>query len=455
MTDREIFCQRALTPDGWLAPAHIHLDEDGFIRKVSALEGAAATRPLAGPILPGMPNLHSHAFQRQMAGLTESGCAQADNFWAWREVMYRLADRVTPEQLRSIAAWLQVEMLESGFTSCAEFHYIHHQPGGQAYEKPAEMCSSLVDAADATGMALTLLPVLYCRSGFSSGSVTQRQRRFFNSPESYLALVLACKQLIANRPLHRVGVAPHSLRAASGEQIQQVLGATETAGLPIHIHIAEQPAEVEECQALLGARPVEWLLQNFPVDSRWCLVHATHLDANEMNHAAGSGAVAGLCPTTEADLGDGFFAAESWIAAGGQFGIGSDSNLRVSVAEELRLLEFGCRLRTTRRNVLADEGMSCGRSLYQRAARGGAMALGQAVGRIEAGYRADLVELDSNHPLLAGRCGDEMVDTWLFAGGASMVRSVWVGGSLCVAEGKHLNRDALEGPFRRTMKDLL
>ncbi len=458
MIEREILCSSALTPGGWIAPARILLDQEGKIEEVSGLTGAEAAQPLAGAVLPGMPNLHSHAFQRQMAGLTETpGPAVSqftDTFWTWREAMYRLAERVTPRQLQSISAGLQAEMLEAGFTSCAEFHYLHHQPGGQPYDDPAEMSRALLQAADSSGIALTLLPVLYCRSGFAADRVMDRQRRFSNAPEAFIRLVAACTDLLKDHPLHRLGIAPHSLRAVSGQQLREVLMAPEHQRLPVHIHVAEQPAEVEECQSVLGARPVEWLLHNFPVGKRWCLVHATHLNATELLEAAASQAVAGLCPTTEADLGDGFFAAESWIAASGRYGIGSDSNLRVSVCDELRLLEFGCRLRNLARNVLADEGISCGRSLYQRALAGGAAATGQPVGRIEPGYRADLVELDMNHALLADRCNDSIVDTWLFAGGSSMVRSVWVGGRKLVADGRHVNKDCIDGPFRQAMKEL-
>jgi len=254
--------------------------------------------------------------------------------------------------------------------------------------------------------------------------------------------------------LHQLGIAPHSLLAVSAGQLREVLDAAEIEHLPVHIHIAEQVAEVEDCQSALGARPVEWLLSNFKVDSRWCLVHATHLEAREISQAAASGAVAGLCPTTEADLGDGLFPAESWIEAGGSFGIGSDCNLRVSVAEELRLLEFGSRLRNLSRNVLTEEDLSCGRNLYQRAACGGAAAIAQNSGVIRPGCRADLVELDMDHPLLEGRSNDSIVDTWLFAGGSSMVRSVWVGGRLVVAAGRHVNKSHFEGPFRRAMREL-
>ena len=425
-----------------------------MISGISKLDEHAAKQSLHGPLLPGVSNLHSHAFQRQMAGLTESSRGKADHFWSWREAMYRVANRIDPDQFQAIAAWVQAEMLESGFTSCAEFHYLHHQPDGRPYDDRAEIINSLLAAADATGMSLTLLPVLYCRSGFGTHSVSEQQRRFFHTPETFLDLLDECERKISGLPRHRLGWAPHSLRAVSTGQLAVVLGHGDNSKRPIHIHVAEQTAEVDECVSIHGARPVQYLLDQFPVDSHWCLVHATHLEESELRAAAQSGAIAGLCPTTEADLGDGFFDARQWIASGGQFGIGSDSNLRVSASEELRMLEFGCRLRERRRNVLADEGKSCGRSLFERAVEGGATALAQPVGRIEAGFRADLVELDSRHALLADRGEDALLDSWIFAGGKDMVRSVWVAGNQLVADGRHHRKDELAVPFRRVMEEL-
>lgn len=454
MIDHEIPCRTVLTPGGWTGPAVIRIDQEGIIVSVSPLSGRSPAKTLAGPVLPGMPNLHSHAFQRQMAGLAEAGAGDQDNFWTWREAMYRLAGRVTPSQLRSIAAWLQVEMLESGFTSCAEFHYLHHQPGGQPYDNPAELSQSLFGACEDSGIAMTLLPVLYCRAGFSAPGVSDRQRRFFNSPDQYLDLLDACGKLIRPGSIHALGIAPHSLRAVSPDQLRAVLDAPGIGELPVHIHIAEQLAEVEQCLESLKARPVEWLLRNAPVGPRWCLVHATHMERGELGEAAATGAVAGLCPSTEADLGDGFFDAGAWMEAGGRFGIGSDSNLRVSASEELRLLEFGCRLRLQRRNVLAEAGMSCGRTLYHAAAMGGAAALGQNVGRIEPGARADLIELDDSHPLLEGREDDAVVDSWVFAGGREMVRAVWVAGQRQVAGGRHARREVIREAARKAMREL-
>jgi len=455
MKAREILCESVLTPTGWLDHARIRIDEAGFITGVTSLRDDESRSGLGGHVVPGMPNLHSHAFQRQMAGLTETGGGVADNFWTWREAMYGLAGRITPEALQAITALLQIEMLEAGYTSCAEFHYVHHQPGGERFDNLAEMSGALIEAADFSGMALTLLPVLYCRSGFASSAVSEQQKRFYNSPEQFVQLVSACSHMIQNRPLHRLGIAPHSLRAVAEDQLRMVLDAPEVRGFPVHIHIAEQTAEVEECRSVLGARPVNWLLDHFAIDRHWCLVHATHLERDELARAAASGAIAGLCPTTEADLADGFFAAEDWLENKGSFGIGSDSNVRVSVAEELRLLEFGCRLRTQRRNVLMSKGKSCGRTLYEAAALGGAQALGQPAGRIETGCRADLVELDARHPLLDGRSRDAVLDTWLFAGGSDLVRSVWVAGTRCVSDGRHELRDRIALAGRQAMRALL
>lgn len=455
MNSRHLYCRSALTPEGWLSNARVSIDASGIITEVAEAEPGQTSGQNEGHLLPGMPNLHSHAFQRQMAGLAETSGGKTDNFWAWREAMYRLANRINPRQLQAIAAWLQAEMLEAGYTSCAEFHYVHHQPGGQAYDDSSEMSKALLEAADASGISLTLLPVLYCRSGFAAQTVTDRQQRFFHHPEDFLRLLGALRARISEVSRHRLGWAPHSLRAVSRQQLDIVLNSSEAADLPVHIHVAEQPAEVTDCLEQLGARPVEYLLDQFPVGADWCLVHATHLSDSELQRAAASGATAGLCPSTEADLGDGFFPAEAWIGAEGKLGIGSDSNLRICVSEELRLLEFGCRLRTLGRNVISDEGRSCGRSLFQRAVHGGASAMAQKVGKIAPGYRADMVALNDAHPLLDGRKNDAILDSWIFAGGRGMIRSVWVAGERCVDNGRHVRKDALEVSFAQAAKELL
>ena len=400
-----------------------------------------------------MPNVHSHAFQRQMAGLAGGANDCQDSFWTWREAMYRLAGLISPDQYRDIAAWLQVEMLQAGYTSCGEFHYLHHQPGGQPYDDIAEMSLRLLNAAELSGMALTLLPTLYCRAGFDGAEVAGAQRRFFTRPERYLRVLDACRRNIAGSELHRLGLAPHSLRAVALDDLGEVLSA-DVGSACVHIHVAEQRLEVEESLARIGRRPLAALLDALPVDQRWCLVHATHLDPEETRRAAQSGAVAGLCPTTEADLGDGFFAIEEWLDAGGCFGIGSDSNLRLSVSEELRWLENGARLLSGRRNILARDGKQSGRFLYEQAARWGAQAISQPAGTLEAGRRADLVEIDATHPLLEGRDCDTALNSYVFAGDNSMIRSVWVGGQARIVDGRHAAGEGLLAAFRQRMKEL-
>lgn len=453
-TESSIYCKQLLTSDGWVGSAIIQLDDQGIIRQISAGGPGDATDCLTGHVIPGMPNLHSHAFQRQMAGVSYGFTHQPDSFWTWRNAMYHLADQITPEQMQSIAAWLQMEMLCAGYTSCAEFHYLHHQSGGVPYQDIAEMSARIVAAATSSGIALTLLPVLYCHSGFDNLEVNAHQRRFFNLPERFLDLYSACSKLLEGKSLHQLGLAPHSLRAVSGRQMDQVLQAVGDDAASIHIHIAEQPEEVIECLHHLGSRPLSWLLDHQEIDQHWCLIHATHADQSEIRRAAGSGAIAGLCPTTEADLGDGFFELESWLDAGGAFGIGSDSNLRLSVDEELRWLENEARLRSGRRNVLARDGLSCGRFLYEQAAKGGGVALGQPVGKIQAGFRADLVELDEQHPLLEGKIGDRVLDTFVFAAIPGMIRSVHVAGNRLVDRGRHARQEELEPAFRKAARNL-
>lgn len=455
MTDRAIFCHRLLTPDGWLRDCLIRVDLAGHILSIESGRAGDADVVLHGPVIPGMPNCHSHAFQRQMAGLAgRPGPAMSDSFWTWRDAMYRLANRLDPDAQQAIALWLYVEMLEAGFTSCAEFHYLHHGPDGRPFDTIDETAARLIAAASEAGLVLTLLPVLYCRAGFDQQTVRAEQRRFASTPEQFLGLFEASLDRLGDDPHHVVGLAFHSLRAVSRQQLEQVLGAEGGRAAAIHIHVAEQEAEVAECQAAYGARPVQWLLENLPVDNRWCLVHATHMERGEYDAAAASGAVAGLCPTTEADLGDGFFEAEYWLEREGLMAIGSDSNLRVSPSEELRLLESGLRLRTGRRNVLAREGQSCGRFLYESAAEGGRMALGQPVGRIAEGFRADLVELDGSHPMLAAVEDEDVLDRYVFAGDRSMVRTVFVAGRKTVNDGLHEARDAAAAGFVAVMEEL-
>jgi formimidoylglutamate deiminase len=454
LAETSIWCRRALLASGWRENVLLRIDDQGTIRSITEGPAGDGGMHLAGPVVPGMPNLHSHGFQRLMAGLTGARDQGTDSFWGWREAMYAIANRLTPRQLGDCTAWLYSEMLCAGYTACAEFHYLHHQPGGQAYGQRAEMSLRVLAAADEVGIGLTLLPVLYQTAGFGKQQAEAQQARFLNSLDEYFDLLDDCRQAVVQNPLHWLGVAPHSLRAVPAESLARLISGLPDAAMPVHIHIAEQPAEVEDSLQALGARPVQWLLDHAPVDGRWCLVHATHMDAEERRRAAASGAVAGLCPTTEADLGDGYFETGAWLQAGGRFGVGSDSNLRVSVSEELRLLEFSARLRSGQRNVLRSGDRQCGRFLYEHTALAGARALGQPVGQLAPGLRADLVELDAAHPMLAGRLDDDVLESLVFAGGRDMVRTVLVAGRVVVEEGRHLQSDRLRGRFLETVNSL-
>lgn len=450
-----IDCKRVLTAEGWRRDVRLRLEGDGLI---VALE--PGTEPIAAPgaarlstVLPGMPNVHSHGFQRLLAGLTGRRSAHGDSFWSWRQAMYAVAGRMDPERLETCLAGVYLAMLRGGFTSCAEFHYLHHATDGTPYGKRAEMGLRALEAAGDTGIGLTLLPVLYERSGFDASGVEARQRMFRNDPDAFMDLLADCRAAAAGDPRVRVGAAVHSLRAVRPESVLRLRDALP-ADCPLHIHVAEQPREVAESRERLGAPPLRWLLDKVGVDQRWCLVHATHAASDELEDAAAAGAVAGLCPSTEADLGDGVFDAPRWLGAAGRFGVGTDSNLCLSVADELRLLEWSQRLATGRRNVIAGARRSCGRRLYEDAAAGGGQALGQAVGRIAPGYRADLVELDDAHPLLDGLDGDALLDSFVFAGGADTIRSVWVAGRQLVTDGRHRDEERILPPFAALLREM-
>lgn len=441
---RRLFAPLALLPDGWHADVGLDLDASGSISAVTPGATPDGRERLDGPVLPGFPNLHSHAFQRAMAGLAEHRGEDADDdFWSWRRLMYGLAGALTPEEIQAIAAQLYVEMLEAGYTAVAEFHYLHHQPDGRPYDDLAELSERVIAASKEAGIGLTHLPVLYLSGGFGGKPPTDGQRRFLNPPDRFLRLIETLRSRHRNGVT--VGIAPHSLRAVPPEALAAVLDATAPA-LRVHIHIAEQTGEVDQCLAWSGQRPVEWLLAHAPVDSRWCLVHATHMTGEETRKAAASGAIAGLCPTTEANLGDGFFQAEDWLSAGGAFGIGSDSHISVSPIEELRWLEYGRRLVARRRNRLTSRAGA--RDLYLAALAGAAEACGRPIGRIATGARADLVILDREMPGLAEVPTDRLLDALLFAGNANPVKHVLVGGHWRVRDARHLDREAILGRYR-------
>ncbi|HLA69865.1 MAG TPA: formimidoylglutamate deiminase [Steroidobacteraceae bacterium] len=443
----------ALLPEGWVANVRIEIAE-GRIAAIDRNVAAAVGDERVAIALPGMCNVHSHGFQRGMAGLTEYRGPAADNFWSWRELMYRFVARMTPADIEAITAQAYLEMLEGGFTRVGEFHYVHHDPAGKPYADPAETAARVVAAAHETGIALTLLPVFYAHSGFGGAPPNEGQRRFINDLDGFARLLAACRKLLASRPDSVIGVAPHSLRAVAPDELAQVVAMAGPG--PVHIHAAEQTGEVEQCIAWSGARPVEWLLAHAPVDSRWCLIHSTHLDHDEAAGLARSGAVAGLCPITEANLGDGIFPATKYFDAGGAFGIGTDSNVSISVADELRQLEYSQRLRDRARNVVAGAGtLSTGRALFDGALRGGAQALGVRGAGIVSGAAADFFSLDTNSPALVSRAGDAALDSFIFAGGRACIEGVWRGGRRVVTHGRHHRREEIAARYRDVLARLL
>ncbi|MGR1217611.1 formimidoylglutamate deiminase [Metapseudomonas otitidis] len=445
--------ERALLPSGWARNVRFEVGASGLLEQVIPDAGSEGAERLHGPVLPGMPNLHSHAFQRAMAGLAEVAGNPNDSFWTWRELMYRLVGRLSPEQMEVIARQLYVEMLKAGYTAVAEFHYVHHDPAGRPYADPAELALCISRAARDSGIGLTLLPVLYSHAGFGGLPPNEGQRRFIHSTDSYLALQQRLREAL---PADQwLGLCFHSLRAVTPDQLATVLAA-EDGARPIHIHIAEQQKEVDDCLAWSGRRPLQWLYEHAPVDPRWCLVHATHAEADEVQAMARSGAVAGLCLTTEANLGDGIFPAVDFLAQGGRLGIGSDSHVSVSVVEELRWLEYGQRLRDQRRNRLyRPEQPQVGRTLFDAALAGGAQALGQPVGALAVGSRADWIVLDGTDPYLATAEGDALLNRWLFAGGDRQVRDVMVGGRWVVRNGHHPAEEATAWAFAEVLRTVL
>jgi formimidoylglutamate deiminase len=446
---------------GWHDRVVIEVDPSGTI---SALDTSGApdlqlgaTR-LAGPVIPGMPNLHSHAFQRAMAGLTETAGPKADSFWSWRELMYHFLEKIDPDQAEIVAAQLYAEMLEHGYTAIAEFHYLHHDPQGLPYADRAEMALRHCRAAHRVGMRMTMLPVLYAHSNFGGVAPLPGQRRFLNDIEGFARIVETLADALAGDPLQRLAVAAHSLRAVTPEQLDEVVVLARGLGsdTPLHLHAAEQRKEVDDCVAWSGLTPVRWLLENVEVSSQWCLVHSTHMDASETALLAASGAVAGLCPSTEGDLGDGFFRGVDYLGAGGSFGIGGDSHAAVDPFVELRLFEYTQRLLHQRRNLLARrQGESLGAALYEQACAGGARALGQPIGSIAVGARADLVVLDGDDPGLIERTGDALLDSAIFGPTRRPVRDVMVAGVWQVRDGVHRCRDELAAPYRAVVKQLL
>ena len=443
-----LFAETALLPDGWASNVRVEM-ADGRI--VAVTLGVVADAQKLGCLLPAPVNLHSHAFQRAMAGMTERRGPSPDSFWTWRTLMYRFLDYLSPDDVQAIAAFQQMETLEAGYAGVAEFHYLHHQPGGAPYDDMAEMSGRIVAAARDTGIGLTLLPVLYQQGGCDGRALTSGQLRFGNDMERFAKLWQGAVAHATGADMV-VGVAPHSLRAVSVQGLRAVVALAPKA--PVHLHIAEQVAEVAEVLAHLGARPVEWLLANTGVDARWCLIHATQMMSSETLGLAATGAVAGLCPITEANLGDGIFDGMRWLGAGGRFGVGSDSNVRISLTEELRSLEYSQRLAGKGRAMFATADKSTGRVLFEGAAQGGAQAAGRQSGGIRVGDWADMLALDMGAVDLEGRQGDDILDAFIFSGDDRLVVDVWSAGRHVVTGGRHLARERIEAGYRRVMVGL-
>lgn len=449
------FFSNILSGGKWHQNLLMTVDPSGMIIALTKGTAADADYSHSGYAVPGMANVHSHAFQRAMAGLAEISGDQADSFWSWRTVMYSFLGEINPDQLQAIASQLYVEMLKSGFTSVGEFHYLHNDTSGQAFSNRAEMCNRIVGAAIETGIGITLLPVLYQYSGFGAIAPTLQQNRFTQSLDQFVSLIEELQKQAIDVPGMNVGVAPHSLRAVDPKSLADLIGSIPE-DMPLHIHIAEQMQEVVDCQNWSGQRPVEWLNDNVDLSNRWCLIHATHLVPEEVASVAQSGAVVGLCPITEANLGDGLFPAVDFMGRGGKIALGSDSNILVSLAEECRLLEYGQRLNLQSRNLLGNTGASTGEQIFSQAVSGGHQALGRP-GKpgLEIGGRGSFVILDPAHPAIIGKPKRAVIDSWLFAGDNSVVKDVAIDGKLVVIDGHHLAEEAIKNRFGTVMTELV
>lgn len=454
-----IYAKQALLPTGWAKDVAIELKESGRIASVtpnfSNAAGSFSADHNAGVLLPAPVNVHSHSFQRAMAGLTERrGPDPKDSFWSWRELMYRFIGQLTPDDVQAIAAFVQMEMLEAGYASNVEFHYLHHQPSGLPYDNLSEMSDRIAAAAHSSGIGLTLLPVHYQFGGCDGRDLNGGQIRFGNAFDQFAKLhegaVLSVGKLCADAT---IGLAPHSLRAVNPADIPRLVHMAGTR--PIHLHLAEQRAEVDEVENAWGKRPVEWMLDNADLSQQWCMIHCTQMMPHETEALAKTGVIAGLCPITESNLGDGVFDALQWLRHGGRLAVGSDSNIRISLSEELRTLEYTQRLRDGSRAALATSNKSTARHLFDQILQGGAIAAGRDCGSLEPGRWADLISLDSTHVDLAGKTGDSLLDSFVFAGDNRMVKDVWSAGRHVVQDGRHVSRTSIEPPYRRTLLKLL
>ena len=452
MKQRKFHFVSALTSSGWKNDVVVAVGDTGIIESVEA--GVKGGTLIKGVAIPAVPNVHSHAHQRLMVGLAERAGPGTDSFWTWREAMYGFALKLSPDDLEAVAAQTYVEMLKAGFSCVGEFQYLHHQPDGNAYDEPAEMSLRCLSAAEQAGIAITMLPTLYNFSGFGGQAATAGQRRFVNNADRFLDIYGTLKGVCGASPLRRLGISPHSLRAVTPELLKTVLNGIETSAR-VHIHVAEQSKEVDDCVAWCGRRPVEFLLDRLDVSNHWCAIHATHMTEDETLKLAKSGAIAGLCPTTEANLGDGIFPAGHFLKQGGAIAIGSDSQITISPSEDLRMLEYSQRLRDRTRNALASgAGASTGRSLFDAVLKGGAACLDQPMGAIAVGKRCDIAVLDDAHPALIGRRGDALLDTWVFSAGNPAVKDVIVGGVHVVKDRRNIDEDRIQKRFTETVRRL-
>ncbi|MGB7540581.1 MAG: formimidoylglutamate deiminase [Burkholderiales bacterium] len=454
---KRIFAPEAMLADGWSKDVVIEIDDDGNIAAVRSHQALGDMEATGGPVIPGMANVHSHAFQRAMAGLAEHMGSPEDSFWTWREVMYSFLKQITPEQVHAIAAQLYCEMLRNGYTAVAEFHYLHNAPDGKPYANRAELSQRHLLAAQQTGIAITLLPSLYAYANFGEEPLQPAQKRFAITPDAVLDMIAGLRRQIGDNPDIRLGVAPHSLRAVSPAMLKDLVAglAAIDRKAPIHIHVAEQVKEVNDCISWSEQRPADWLLSNMPVDARWCLVHCTHVSQTEAEKLAASGAVVGLCPTTEGNLGDGIFQFARFREKGGRWSVGGDSHVSQTPVEELRWLEYVQRLSMRRRNIAASPALpSVGATLWREAAAGGSQALARPMGALAPGMRADLVVLDPEHINLVGRSGDSLLDAFVFAGNGQVVKHVMVGGRWVVRDGHHPDEAAIARRYREVKKEL-
>lgn len=452
MSRAEYFVEQALLVDGWAQNVRLVV-EKGCFSQVSKNASPQGAIRLSGPMLPTVANVHSHAFQRVMAGMAEVSLNPNDSFWSWRELMYQLVGKLCPDDVFIIARQLYIELLKAGYSQVGEFHYLHHAPKGESYAQPHEMSLQLVEAASQAGIGLTLLPVLYAYSGFGGQAATAGQARFIHNPDQYLTLHSACEQALARHDLHRLGICFHSLRAVDKAQIAEVLSASH-GDMPVHIHIAEQQKEVADCLAWSGQRPVQWLHNEIGLDQRWCLVHATHLDPHEVSLIAHSQAVVGLCPSTEANLGDGIFPAVDFAKQQGRWAIGSDSHVTVSLVEELKTLEYAQRLFAMQRNRLHSQNQpQVGDFLFKQALNGGNQACQVQLG-LAVGNRADFMLLDANQPFIGASEAKDILNRWIFGISANAIRDVYVAGQPVIQNFQHPLEHQASTDFARLLKRL-